>query len=125
MLFNDNLVFIHVPKTGGMAVTKYLIEVLPLLDGQMPANLTILRTENLEGEFRHTLQTLGVRNDARLLRDNESRHEHPLRYYTRAAEEAVYRRYKWVFDVGFYPRLDPESLPQVLDYPVPDSSQAP
>ena len=29
MLFNDDLLFIHVPKTGGMAVTKYLLEVLP------------------------------------------------------------------------------------------------
>lgn len=29
MVFNDDLLFIHVPKTGGMAVTKYLLEVLP------------------------------------------------------------------------------------------------
>src|SRR5262245_20901599 len=29
MLFNDDLLFVHVPKTGGMAITKYLIEVLP------------------------------------------------------------------------------------------------
>ena len=26
-------------------------------------------------------------------------------YYTRRAEEAVYRRYRWAFDQGFYPAL--------------------
>ncbi len=29
MLFNGNVLFIHVPKTGGMATTSYLLKVLP------------------------------------------------------------------------------------------------
>ena len=29
MLFNQNLLFLHVPKTGGMAVTQKLLKVLP------------------------------------------------------------------------------------------------
>jgi len=29
MLWNDDVLFIHVPKTGGMATTKYLLGVLP------------------------------------------------------------------------------------------------
>lgn len=232
MLFNDELLFLHVPKTGGMAVTKYLLEVLPppvryaypnfredyerkgivqlkgirhetmseardflhtlgldlaafkciiamlrnpyaievsrfaylqkghswdrghnqdlalggdferfaihshdhggharpiesyfLLDGQMPPNLKILRTENLDEEVKRALEGIGVRTDAILPRDNESSHGDPPRYYTRAAEEAVYRRYRWVFDRGFYPRLDRESLPRVLQYPIAEEEQ--
>jgi hypothetical protein len=29
MLFNDDLLFLHVPKPGGMSVTRYLLETLP------------------------------------------------------------------------------------------------
>lgn len=29
MLITDNVVFIHVPKTAGMSVTRYLIDILP------------------------------------------------------------------------------------------------
>ena len=29
MIFNDDLLFLHVPKTGGMSVTRYLLETLP------------------------------------------------------------------------------------------------
>src|SRR3954462_2801551 len=29
MIFNDDLLFFHAPKTGGLSVTRYLLETLP------------------------------------------------------------------------------------------------
>ncbi len=42
-------------------------------------------------------------------------------YSSRGPGTSVYRRYKWVFDSGFYPRLERESLPRVLKYPIAEA----
>jgi len=54
-------------------------------------------------------------------RINQSRRGDYRSYYTPQAEEAVYGRYRWVFDEGFYPRLDfAPALPAV---PLPTWSE--
>jgi len=58
-----------------------------------------------------------VPRTATLAPENESRHGPWLDYYSRAAAEAVTARYRWVFDRGFYGRLDPRSLPEQRETP--------
>lgn len=77
-----------------------------LLDGVIPPNLRILRFENLADDLRSALATVGINEAVELPQNNVSVHAPFLSYYTRVAEEAVYQRYKWVFDQGFYSRLE-------------------
>ena len=81
------------------------------LDGCFPKNLRIIRFEHLVEDLAAALGTIGVEVDGRFPWNNRSSHDHYLSYYTRRAEEAVYRRYRWAFDQGFYPRLDPAIMP--------------
>ncbi len=85
------------------------------IDGRMPPNLRILRCESLEDDLRGALTPLGIVSAAPLQRLNTSRHDPFESYYTPAAEEAVFRRYRWVFDQGFYPRMDPSALPTLRE----------
>jgi len=90
------------------------IEAYFELDGAIPASMRILRQESLHEELPRALRDAGidVPASAALAAENESRHGPWLDYYTRAAAEAVAARYRWVFDRGFYERLDPASLPE-------------
>ncbi|MEP6908995.1 MAG: hypothetical protein ABI896_01035 [Actinomycetota bacterium] len=81
-----------------------------LLDGEMPANLVIVKLENAHEELCSALAKIGIVTDLPLPWYNTSEHEHFAGYYTPAAEEAVYRRHQWVFDQGFYERLDRDRL---------------
>ncbi len=88
------------------------------LDGGIPDNLCMIRFENLVGDLLDALRSVGIdgcANDFPWV--NQSRRDSFLAYYTRRAEQAVYRRYRWVFDRGLYPRLDPRllSLPAGLE----------
>jgi hypothetical protein len=77
------------------------------VDGQIPANLRLLRFERLAEELAKALASIGVAADpAGFPWDNASSRDDFRSYYSAAAEAAVYRRYRWVFDQGFYPRLD-------------------
>jgi hypothetical protein len=80
------------------------------IDGQLPANLRIVRYENLADGVRDALTSIGIQAEAPFPWLNPSDHGPLSEYYTPAAEEAVYESYQWVFDQGFYPRLDLESL---------------
>jgi hypothetical protein len=81
------------------------------LDGVIPDNMRIVRFENLAEGVRDALRAAGVEIEVNLPHINQSIHGDFKSYYTAAAEEAVYRRYKWVFDQQFYPRLDLEACP--------------
>ncbi len=84
------------------------------LDGRIPPNMRVIRFENLVPELIDALRAIGVEgHEADVPWVNQSRRDDFRAYYTPRAEEAVYARYCWVFDQGFYPRLDPDHLPLV------------
>jgi SAM-dependent methyltransferase len=76
-------------------------------EGEFPPNLTIARFESLEADVKHALRSVGIVSDVKFPWRNKSRHADFTSYYNKEAEEAVYRKYKWVFDAGFYER-EPE-----------------
>lgn len=81
------------------------------LDGAIPNNLRVIRFETLVDDLMTALWSIGLTGRAANFPwVNRSRQDSFFSYYTPRAEEAVYRRYAWVFDQGFYPRLD-ASLP--------------
>lgn len=89
------------------------------IDGRIPSAMRILRQESLTADLPRVLREAGVAvpDDAAVAPENESRHGPWLDYYTRAAAEAVNDRYRWVFDRGFYERLDPAALPERRETP--------
>lgn len=95
------------------------IEAYFEIDGRIPPNMRILRQESLHADLPRALREAGidVPASARLVAENESRHGPWLDYYTRAAAAAVNARYRWVFDHGFYERLDPATLPEHRETP--------
>jgi hypothetical protein len=93
------------------------IETYFELDGWIPPNLHVLRCEQLAEDLQDALEWVGLKGEKTLGRENESRHEAYECYYTRAAEEAVYQRYRWVFERGFYSRMDPGAIPFVRNTP--------
>jgi hypothetical protein len=80
------------------------------LDGEMPANLRILRFERLGDEVRESLQEIGIWGDAEFPWLNRSDHGPYVDYYDADSERLVYDECRWVFDHGYYDRLDPGSL---------------
>ncbi len=98
------------------------IESYFLLDGVVPDNLRIIRLENADRELAGALEQAGVDTpELSLPRRNQSSHEAFERYFTPAAEEAVYEKYKWVFDAGLYPRLRLAEQSSPCSSPGPES----
>lgn len=95
--------------THALARTEYPNELKDFhtLDGAIPDNLRVIRFEHLVGDLMDALRSIGLDGrPADFPWVNRSRQDDFLSYYTPRAEEAVYHRYAWVFDQGFYPRLD-------------------
>jgi hypothetical protein len=99
----------------GMSLQTYF-----LLDGRMPENLRVIKMENLAEGVKEALRTVGIETTDDFPEENVSEHDPFLSYYTRAAEEAVYQRYKWVFDEGFYKRIDPSNFMFYEKIPSPE-----
>lgn len=95
------------------------IEAYFEIEGAIPAAMRILRQETLHEELPQVLHEAGITvpPTATLAAENESRHGPWIDYYSRAAAEAVAARYRWVFDHGFYDRVDPASLPERRETP--------
>jgi hypothetical protein len=87
------------------------------LDGHMPPNLRVLHNENLAVELADVLREVGVESAGELPWDNQSEHGDFMRYYTRLAEEAVARRYAWIFERGFCSRVDRSAFEFSQDMP--------
>lgn len=73
------------------------------IDGRRPENLRILRFENLEEDLQDALRDL-CPVAVRLPRVNATEHGPYTTYLTARAEDAIYRKYRWLFDNGFYLR---------------------
>jgi len=85
----------------------------------MPKNLEIIRFESLADDVGKVLRKIGITcNISDFPWVNRSSHSDYKSYYSQAAEEAVYRRYKWVFDYGSYERMDPREFSStVVSFP--------
>lgn len=77
------------------------------LDGAVPPNLRIVRFEKLEEELRAAIDEF-CSAEGRLPRRNATPHESYALHLSQAAEEAIYQKYRWLFDSGFYRRESPE-----------------
>ena len=77
------------------------------LDGEMPANLRILRFERLADEVREALGEIGISGDAEFPWLNRSAHGPYVDYYDAVSERLVYEECQWVFEQGHYQRLPP------------------
>jgi len=73
------------------------------IDGNMPNNLRIVRFENLEKDLHEVVaQLYPVRT--RLPKLNASEHAPYKSYLTADSEDAIYNKYRWLFDRNFYRR---------------------
>jgi hypothetical protein len=77
------------------------------VDGHTPETLRVVRLEHLDDDLSRHLAEVGCVATRPVPADNQSLHDDYRSYYTKASEEAVYRRYRWIFDQGWYDRLDP------------------
>jgi hypothetical protein len=77
------------------------------LDGEMPPKLRILRFERLADEVREALREIGIIGDADFPWLNRSKHGPYVDYYDAESEQRVYEASRWIFDQGYYERLDP------------------
>lgn len=81
------------------------IERFFTVDGLVPPNLRLLRFETLQEDFDRAVDELRLPSLAGPLpRLNRTRHDHHRSYLTRGAEQAIYHRFRWLFDTGHYAR---------------------
>jgi hypothetical protein len=78
------------------------------IDGRMPDNLRLLRFETLEDELLRAFGEI-YPIATRLCRENASSHGPWRTYLTPASEEAIYRKYQWLFDKRYYAREQQQS----------------
>lgn len=82
--------------------------------GAIPANLRIVRLEHVDEDVSRILGEIGLGSRGPIVRDNESLHDDYRSYYDEASEAAVYQRYRWMFDQGWYERMDLSDGPSVF-----------
>ena len=75
-----------------------------LIDGKMPENMAIIKQEQLDEDLNRVLAELNITIDGSVKRQNGTKHADYREYLTLTAEAAIYRRYQWLFDAGFYTR---------------------
>lgn len=72
------------------------------IDGRMPANMRVIKFENLEQELTALIPSASVFTPLPKL--NASAHGPYRAYLTREIEEAIYRKFQWLFERGYYGR---------------------
>jgi hypothetical protein len=80
------------------------IEDYFLLDGIIPDNLKVIKQEQLEVDLAEILAELNITLDTPIIKVNNTKHKDYHQYLTPKAEVAIYQRYQWLFDAGFYQR---------------------
>ena len=80
------------------------IEDYFLVDGKMLENMAIVKQENLDEDLNRILTELNLTLDSGVKKQNGTKHADYHEYITPQAEAAIYRRYQWLFDAGFYQR---------------------
>ncbi|MDJ0568272.1 MAG: hypothetical protein QNJ53_04435 [Pleurocapsa sp. MO_192.B19] len=75
-----------------------------LLDGKIPDNLAVIQHEQLYLELQKVLAELNIILDSPIQKVNSTKHQDYHQYLTPKAEVAIYNRYRWLFDSGFYQR---------------------
>jgi hypothetical protein len=76
------------------------------IGGKLPENLHIVRQEYMDADLAQALSEVGIEVTRRVPVDNESLHDDYRTYYTELSESIVYEKYRWIFDQGWYKRLD-------------------
>jgi hypothetical protein len=81
------------------------VEAFYTLAGERPASLRVLRQEHLQVELPELMAELGLGSVGwDLPSKNQTEHAPFGEYLTRRAEEAIYGRFRWIFDNGYYAR---------------------
>lgn len=86
-------------------VEKYFV-----IEGKMPSNINVLRFENLQTDLKTALLEVGIEFGDPLPVVNKTKHGHYREYLTSKAEQAIYKRYKWLFDNDYYEREEIGSI---------------
>jgi hypothetical protein len=76
------------------------------LEGKMLPTMKVLRFECLGEDVREALRTVGIDHTAEFPWLNRSNHGEYMSYYDRKSERLVYEQCRWLFDHGYYERLD-------------------
>ncbi|MGH6887689.1 MAG: sulfotransferase domain-containing protein [Rhizomicrobium sp.] len=100
MEHNFELFALQAPFQGRLPAR---IEEWYQLDGCMPANLRIVRFEHLEADLHRAIGKF-CPVTGRLPRLNVVHHEPYASYVSPRTEEAIYNKYRWLFDRQFYRR---------------------
>ena len=79
-----------------------------LVNGTMPESMAIVKQEQLDADLDRVLAELNLTLNAPVAKKNGTKHADYHEYLTPQAEAAIYQRYQWLFDTGFYKR---ESFP--------------
>ena len=76
-----------------------------VINGAIPDNLVVIKNESLHSDLGNVLSELDLTMDEPIQKLNETKHDDYSQYIiTPEAEVAIYNRYQWLFDSGFYQR---------------------
>lgn len=74
--------------------------------GRRPGNLRLIRQEHIEEDLGAALAEVGIRVSGPVPVANASEHGSREDYITALAERAIYDRFRWFFDHGYYERIE-------------------
>lgn len=75
-----------------------------VLNGITPNNLVVIKNEQLDLDLQKLLGELKIPLNSPITKLNSTKHSDYHQYLTPKAEVAIYSRYQWLFDAGFYQR---------------------
>lgn len=85
-----------------------------VVDGLEPENLEVIRFEELEADLERYASKYSFTHTP-LSRLNVSSHKHYSSYMSKRAEEAVFKKFEYIFNNGFYSREVFPAEPEIVD----------